>query len=97
MRRATLLGVLAALATMPAAAGRADSWCIRDKAGTIAPICAFSSSADCIHAALVGPSGSVCVQEGTLAARFNQRDDKAKRRYRREADRDFHDRDFYDR
>jgi hypothetical protein len=93
MRRETFAGVLAALATMPAAAGRADSWCIRDKDRIIAPICAFSSSADCIHAALVGPSGSVCVQEGTPAAKVGDRAEKpAKRRFRREADRDFSDR-----
>jgi hypothetical protein len=50
------------------------------------PDLAFSSSADCIHAALVGPSGSVCVQEGTPAARFSDRADKpAKKRFRREA------------
>jgi hypothetical protein len=78
---------------MLAAARRADNWCIRDKEGIIAPICAFSSSADRIHGALAGPSSSVCVQEGTPAARFNDRADKpAKRRYRREADRDFYDR-----
>jgi hypothetical protein len=73
----------------PRQPARADSWCIRDKDGIIAPICAFSSSADCVHAALVGPSGSVCVQQGTPAAKFNDSADKpGKRRYRREADRD---------
>jgi hypothetical protein len=78
---------------MPAAAGKADSWCIRDKEGIIAAICAFSSSADCIHAALVGPSGSVCVLEGTDGCRVQRpRDKPIKRRYRREADRDFYDR-----
>jgi hypothetical protein len=93
MKQAMYVSALAAFFTMPAAAGKADSWCIRDKAGTIAPICAFSSSADCIHAALVGPSGSVCVQEGTPAARFDDRADKpAKMRYRREAARYFYDR-----
>jgi hypothetical protein len=86
MRQAVYVGALAAFFTMLAASGKADSWCIRDKAATIAPICAFSSSADCIHAALVGPSGSVCVQEGTPAARFSDRADKpAKKRFRREA------------
>ena len=45
------------------------------------------------YVALVGPSGSVCVQQGTPAARFNDRADKpGKRRYRREADRDYYDR-----
>jgi len=93
MRQAVYVSALAALFTTLAGTSQADSWCIRDKDGTIAPICAFSSSADCVHAALVGPSGSVCVQEGTPAARFNDRADKpAKRRYRREADRDFYDR-----
>ena len=87
------VSALAALFAMPAAIAEADSWCIRDKGGVIAPICAFSSSADCVHAALVGPSGSVCVQEGTPAARFDDSADKpGKRRYRREADRYFPDR-----
>jgi hypothetical protein len=90
MRQAIYISALAAFFTMQAAAGKADSWCIRDKAGTIAPICAFSSSADCIRAALVGPSGSVCVQEGTPAAKLNDRTEKpAERGWRREADRDF--------
>jgi hypothetical protein len=90
MRQAVYVGALAAFFTMLAATGKADSWCIRDKAGAIAPICAFSSSADCIHAALVGPSGSVCVQEGTPGARFSDRaDNPAKQRFRREADRDY--------
>jgi hypothetical protein len=74
------VSTLATLFTMPTGTSQADSWCIRDKDGITAPICAFSSSADCVHAALVGPSGSVCVQEGTPAARFNGRDDKPKRR-----------------
>jgi hypothetical protein len=91
--RQVYVSALAALFTFPAAAGRADSWCIRDKDGIIAPICAFSSSADCIHAAVVGPSGSRCVQEGTPAARFDGRADKpSNRNYRREADRYFYDR-----
>ncbi len=93
MRPVFHIGVLAALFTLPAVAARADSWCIRDKAGMIAPICAFSSSGDCVHAALIGPSGSVCVQEGTPAARYNDPADKAKktakRRYRQDADRDY--------
>ena len=93
MRQAVYVSALAAFFTLPAAAGKADSWCIRDKDGIIAPICAFSSSADCVHAALVGPSGSVCVQQGTPAAKFNDSAGKpGKRRYRREADRDFRDR-----
>jgi hypothetical protein len=90
MRRKPYIGALAAFFTLPAAVGWADSWCIRDKAGMIAPICAFSSSADCIHAALVGPSGSVCVPEGTPAARYKDQADKApKRPYRQDADRDY--------
>jgi hypothetical protein len=94
MRRKFYIGALAAFFTLPAAVAWADSWCIRDKAGMIAPICAFSSSADCVHAALVGPSGSVCVQEGTPAARYKDQADKApKRPYRRDADRDY----YYDR
>jgi hypothetical protein len=32
-----------------------------------------------MRAALVGPSGSVCVQEGTPAAKFNDRAEKAGR------------------
>ena len=63
---------------------------VRDKAGMIAPICAFSSAADCVHAALLGPSGSVCVQEGTPAAWYKDPADKTpKRPYRRDADRDY--------
>jgi hypothetical protein len=100
MRRIFHIGALAALFTLPAAAARADSWCVRDKAGMIAPICAFSSSADCVHAAMIGPSGSVCVQEGTPAARYNDRADKpnkaARRRDRQHADRDFYS-DYSDR
>ena len=87
------VSALAALFAMPAAIAEADSWCIRDKGGVIAPMCAFSSSADCVHAALVRPSGSVCAQQGTPAAKFNDSADKpGKRRYRREADHDFRDR-----
>jgi len=93
MRQPLCVSALAALFGMPAAIAEADSWCIRDKDGVIAPICAFSSSGDFVHAALVGPSGSVCVQEGTPAARFDDSADKpGKRRYRREADRYFPDR-----
>jgi hypothetical protein len=92
MRQAVYIGALTALFTLPGAAVWADSWCIRDKAGMIAPICAFSSSGDCVHAALLGPSGSVCVQEGTPAARYNDPANKAqkaaRRRYRRDAGRD---------
>jgi hypothetical protein len=93
MRHFVHISALAAAFTIPAAAASADSWCVRDKAGMIAPICAFSSAADCVHAALIGPSGSVCVQEGTPAARYNDPADKAKkpakRRYRQDADRDY--------
>jgi hypothetical protein len=93
MKRFVHIGALAATFIIPPAAASADSWCVRDKAGTIAPICAFSSAADCVHAALIGPSGSVCVQEGTPAARYDdpaeQGKKAAKRRYRREADRDY--------
>lgn len=92
MRQLSHMATLAAVFTLPAVAASADSWCIRDKAGSIAPICAFSSAADCVHAALVGPSGSVCVQEGTPAARYHDPAETArkaaKRRYRRDADRD---------
>jgi hypothetical protein len=94
MGQSFYVGALAGLFTLPAAAVWADSWCIRDKAGMIAPICAFSSSADCVHAALVGPSGSMCVQEGTPAARYKDSADKPpKRRDRQRADRnDYSDR-----
>jgi hypothetical protein len=92
MRRKFHIGALAAFFTLPAAIASADSWCVRDKAGMIAPICAFSSAADCVHAALLGPSGSVCVQEGTPAARYKGQADKApKRPYRRDADRGYYD------
>jgi hypothetical protein len=61
-----LVAVLAGVALGPAPA-RADSWCIRDSGGMLDPICAFSSAQDCIHAAIVGPSGAVCVQENAIA------------------------------
>jgi hypothetical protein len=48
-------------------AARADSWCVRDSAGTMEPICAFSSAQDCVHAAILGPSGSVCQHEADIA------------------------------
>ena len=84
VRRKFHIGALAALFTLPAAIASADSWCVRDKAGMIAPICAFSSAADCVHAALLGPSGSVCVQEGTPAAWYKDPADKTRKRpYRR--------------
>jgi hypothetical protein len=42
-------------------AAKAETWCIRDRAGEI---CAFSSAHDCIRAALVGPAGgTVCAQQ----------------------------------
>jgi hypothetical protein len=43
---------------------KAETWCIRDRAGVTSEICAFSSAHDCIHAALVGPAGGiVCAQQ----------------------------------
>jgi hypothetical protein len=44
---------------------RADIWCLHDSAGVTSPICAFSSAQDCVHAAVVGPSGMVCSQGNT--------------------------------
>ena len=42
----------------------AETWCIRDRAGVTSEICAFSSAHDCVHAALLGPSGgTVCAQQ----------------------------------
>ena len=43
---------------------KAQTWCIRDRAGVTSEICAFSSAHDCIRAALVGPAGdTVCAQQ----------------------------------
>jgi hypothetical protein len=66
MKRFACLALLAAavISVRPAAA---DSWCVRDSAGTMEPICAFSSAQDCIHAAILGPSGSVCQHEADVA------------------------------
>ena len=44
--------------------GKAETWCIRDRAGVTSEICAFSSADDCIRAALVGPAGgTVCAPQ----------------------------------
>jgi hypothetical protein len=67
MKPLLLAGALFAVAVWPEAA-RADSWCIRDSGGMLSPICAFSSAQECIHAAIVGPSGGVCVREDADAA-----------------------------
>ncbi len=46
------------------AAAKAETWCIRDRAGVTSEICAFSSAHDCVRAALVGPAGgTVCAQQ----------------------------------
>lgn len=46
------------------ATAKAETWCIRDRAGVTSEICAFSSAHDCVRAALVGPSGgTVCSQQ----------------------------------
>lgn len=66
MRLTLLTGVLA-LALSPTAV-HADMWCIRNSGGMLSPICAFSSAQDCIQAAIVGPSGAVCVHDNTPAA-----------------------------
>jgi hypothetical protein len=43
---------------------KAETWCIRDRAGVTSEICAFSSAHDCVRAALVGPAGgTVCAQQ----------------------------------
>jgi hypothetical protein len=62
MKLPHLIFALFVIATWPALA-HADTWCIRDSAGIVDPICAFSSAEDCIHAAIVGPSGAVCVRD----------------------------------
>ena len=66
MKPTMLIGGVLALA----AAGvpvRADSWCVHDAAGVTSPICAFSSAQDCIQAAIVGPSGTVCTREEAIS------------------------------
>jgi hypothetical protein len=46
------------------ATAKAETWCIRDRAGVTSEICAFSSAHDCVRAALVGPAGgTVCSQQ----------------------------------
>jgi hypothetical protein len=46
------------------ATAKAETWCIRDRAGVTSEICAFSSAHDCIRAALVRPAGgTVCAQQ----------------------------------
>jgi hypothetical protein len=93
MRQPLCVSALAALFAMPAAIAEADSWCIRDKDGVIAPICAFSSSADCVHAALSGPPAACAFRRGRrLRGSTTALDKPGKRRYRREADRYFPDR-----
>ncbi len=67
MKRFACLALLAAVAGIPDRPAAADSWCVRDSAGTMEPICAFSSAQDCIHAAILGPSGSVCQHEADVA------------------------------
>jgi hypothetical protein len=62
MKPLLLAGALFAVAVWPPTA-RADSWCIRDSGGMLSPICAFSSAQECVRAAIVGPSGVVCVRE----------------------------------
>jgi hypothetical protein len=62
MKQLSFLAVVIALA-VPGDAARAETWCVRDAAGTMSPICAFSSAQDCIHAAILGPSGSICAQD----------------------------------
>jgi hypothetical protein len=63
MKPMMMVGIMLALAVAEPVRGRADSWCLHDSAGVTTPICAFSSAQDCIHAAIVGPSGMVCSQE----------------------------------
>jgi hypothetical protein len=74
MRWSVAISGLAALATAIPAIARAESWCIRDSTGVTSEICAFSSSEDCIRAALVGPSGGiVCTPERRPGAKSNER------------------------
>jgi hypothetical protein len=45
-------------------AAKAQTWCIRDRAGVTSQLCAFSSAHDCIRAALIGSAGgTVCAQQ----------------------------------
>lgn len=74
--------VIAAL-TPPATCAQADSWCIRDAEGITAPICAFSSAEDCIRAAIIGPSGIVCMREQPDPALVKARKKKPRARRRR--------------
>jgi hypothetical protein len=67
VKRFACLTLPTALVMVASGAARADSWCVRDSAGTMAPICAFSSAQDCVHAAILGPSGSVCEHEADAA------------------------------
>jgi hypothetical protein len=63
--RARLATCIVAIWTtgLPTAA-KAETWCIRDRAGVTSEICAFSSANDCIRAAVVGPAGGiVCAQQ----------------------------------
>ena len=67
MKHFAYLTLLPALVMAASGAARADSWCVRDSAGMMDPICAFSSAQDCVHAAILGPSGSVCQHELDIA------------------------------
>jgi len=62
VKATTKVGFLLALAVAGQLPARADIWCLHDSAGITSPICAFSSAQDCVHAAIVGPSGMVCSQ-----------------------------------
>ena len=74
MKEAVYVSLLAVVALVPPASGRAETWCIRDLAGVTAEICAFSSAQDCTRAAFVGPSGGiVCVQQHGPVAKGGER------------------------
>jgi hypothetical protein len=62
VKATTVAGVMFALVAVGQVPARADIWCLHDSAGITSPMCAFSSAQDCIHAAIVGPSGMVCSQ-----------------------------------
>jgi hypothetical protein len=90
MKPAMLIGVVLALAATGSVPVRADSWCVHDAAGVTSPICAFSSAQDCIQAAIVGPSGTVCTREEALSRASPPKDQARRshaRRSRRQASR----------
>ena len=70
---------IAAVMFRPEAA-TAETWCIRDKTATTPGVCGFSSAADCVHAAMVGPPQSICERERWKADKPDVRRSAAARR-----------------